>query len=190
LRREGAAALGRRDGGPAPREHAAWGGTRCHLGATSSGCCRTSPQTSRAPHCRQGLQLPELSTVVAGTRDQAHHPREARPAGASYEASRKAAEFQHHDLREAQRSRKMRKQTQAVARDSHALREAGRELPGSGCNRCTDDLVGLVNRQMHPSPLRRAPRVGRLRLRGSERTRDDYILSRFGPRISSRAGTP
>ena len=100
---------------------------------------------------RQRLQLPELSKVVAGTRDQAHHTRAARPARASYEASRKAAEFRHHDLREAQRSREVRKQAQVVARDSHSLREAGRELPGSGGNRCADDLVGLMNRQSHPS---------------------------------------
>jgi hypothetical protein len=50
-----------------------------------------------------------------------------------------------------ERSREVRKQAQAVAQDSHLLREAGRELPGGDCDRCADDLVGPMDRQLSPA---------------------------------------
>ena len=42
----------------------------------------------------------------------------------------------------------MRKQVPAAARDSHSLQEASRELPGGCCDRCADDLVCLMDRQL------------------------------------------
>jgi hypothetical protein len=62
-----------------------------------------------------------------------------------------SAEFQRYDPREAQCSKAVRKQAPAVARDSNSLRDAGRELPGGGSDRCADDLVGLMYRQLSPA---------------------------------------
>ena len=62
----------------------------------------------------------------------------------------KVSPFRRYDLRETTYARRdvvegLSKQTQAVARDSRALREAGRELQGDGSHRLADDLVSFVH---------------------------------------------
>jgi len=65
----------------------------------------------------------------------------------------KGSPFRGYDLRETTYARRdvverLSKQTQAVAqavaRDSRALGEAGRELQGDGSHRLADDLVSFV----------------------------------------------
>ena len=118
--------------------------------------------------------LPALGDVAIGHK-AAHEPqrygllleRLIADKGYSYPSCRKLLRgvgsgipSRCYDLREAQRGREVRKRAQAVARDSYALREAGRELPGGGCDRCADDLVGLMNRQLSPA---RTPGVNQSR---------------------------
>ena len=61
----------------------------------------------------------------------------------------KESPFERYDLRETAYARRgvverLSKQTQAAARDSRALGEAGRELQGDGSQRLADDLVSFV----------------------------------------------
>src|SRR5829696_1000360 len=74
LRRQGPAAVGGRDPGPAPREHPARGGTRrdtCEAPRWS----RAAEQAPDAADRGQGLQLPELPAALAATRHPAHDTR-------------------------------------------------------------------------------------------------------------------
>jgi hypothetical protein len=152
LRRARAAAVGSPDPGPAPREHSTRGGARCHQGGAPGGFRRAAAQTTRAPYRRPRVQLPEVPEVAAAARHSTHHPRAARPTRAACRGPWQTAGLRPGRLPAAQRGGAVRKQAQAVARDSYTLREAGRKLPSGGGHRRADDLGSIMSHQARSCP--------------------------------------
>lgn len=102
-------------------------------------------QTTRSPHRRPRVQLPEVPEAAATTRHSAHHPGAARQTRAACRVPRQTAELRPGRLPDAQRGGAVREPAKTVAGDRHTLREAGEQLPGDGGHRSAYGLADVVN---------------------------------------------